>query len=90
LSKILFDLISCWSFRSIKHETHSIQITTLKLFILNFMNKKLSTKDILDVKMLIFIDFLRVLSYTKNQKDKNLLQSQLKNYYDNFNNPLRW
>ena len=54
------------------------------------MNKKLSTKDILDVKMLIFIDFLRVLSYTKNQKDKNLLQSQLKNYYDNFNNPLRW
>ena len=40
--------------------------------------------------MLIILDFLRVLVYTKNVDEINLLEKKLKNFYDNINNPLRW
>ena len=40
--------------------------------------------------MLIILDFLRVLHYTKNIKDINILKKKLKNFYDNINNPVRW
>ena len=40
--------------------------------------------------MLIILDFLRVLIYTKNKNEINLLENKLKNFYDNINNPLRW
>ena len=90
ISKLLFDLISCWSFRDIEYERHLLEINSLKKYILTILNKRLSTKDILDIKMFILIDFLRVLAYTKNPNNKNLLKKYLKNFYDNFNNPMRW
>ena len=40
--------------------------------------------------MLIILDFLRVLVYTKNSDEINLLENKLKNFYGNFDNPLRW
>ena len=90
ISKLLFDLISCWSYRDIEHETHLMQINSLKKYVFEILEKKLSRKDILDIKMIILIDFLRVLSYTKELKNKNLLKKHLKIFYDNFNNPVRW
>ena len=90
ISKLLFDLISCWSYRNIEHETHLIEINSLKKYIVSILEQKLDRKDILDIKMLILIDFLRVLTYTNDFRNKNLLKKHLKNFYDNFNNPLRW
>ena len=90
ISKLLFDLISCWSYRNIEQETHLIVINSLKNYILKILEKKLSPKDILDIKMLILLDFFRVLAYANDPGNKNLLKKNLKNFYDNFNSPLRW
>ena len=90
ISKILFDIISCWSFRSLVSSNPSINIESLKSFILMTVKNNLSKKDFLDIKMLIILDFLRVLQYTKNINDINLLLNKFKLFYDNFDNSLRW
>ena len=90
ISKMLFDIISCWSFRSLVRKSPSINIHYLKSFILMNVKNNLSEKDFLDVKMLIILDFLRVLQYTKNNNERNLLLSKFKNFYDNFDNSMRW
>ncbi len=54
------------------------------------VKNNLSKKDFLDIKMLIILDFLRVLQYTKNINDINLLLNKFKLFYDNFDNSLRW
>ena len=59
ISKLLFDLISCWSFREIEYEDITRDKFFKKIYFNNF-KQELSTKDILDIKMLILIDFLKV------------------------------
>ena len=90
ISKIIFDVISSWSFRNTPLRSDDLKIYSLKIYLLKIFNKKLSSNDINDIKMLIILDFLRVLIYTKNKNEINLLENKLKNFYDNSNNPLRW
>ena len=40
--------------------------------------------------MLIILDFLRVMIYTRKKNEINFLKKKLKNFYDNINNPMRW
>ena len=89
-SKIMFDLICFWSFRKIELQVDPLKIYSLKKYLLEVFSKKLSKQDLKDIKMLIILDFLRVLHYTKNIKDINILKKKLKNFYDNINNPVRW
>ena len=90
ISKIMFDLISCWSFRKVSLKMDSLKVYSIKMHLLEVFIKKLSEDDFEDIKMLIILDFLRVLHYTKNINEINLLEKQLKIFYDNINNPLRW
>ena len=86
----MFDLISCWSFRKVSLKMDSLKVYSIKIHLLEVFIKKLSRDDFEDIKMLIILDFLRVLQYTKNINEINLLEKQLKIFYDNINNPLRW
>ena len=90
ISKIIFDIISSWSFRNTPLKLDNLKIYSLKIYLLKNFSKKLSKNDIEDIKMLIILDFLRVLVYTKKVDEINLLEKKLKNFYDNINNPLRW
>ena len=90
ISKLIFDIISSWSFRNTPLKLDDLKIYSLKIYLLKIFSKKLSRNDIEDIKMLIILDFLRVLIYTKNKNEINLLENKLKNFYDNINNPLRW
>ena len=90
VSKLMFDLICFWSFRKIELRIDTLKIYSLKKYLLEFFSKKLSKQDLNDIKMLIILDFLRVLHYTKNKRDINILKVKLKNYYDNIDNPMRW
>ena len=90
ISKIMFDLISYWSFRNASLKIDSLKVYSIKMHLLEVFFKKLSRDDFEDIKMLIILDFLRVLQYTKNINEINLLEKQLKIFYDNINNPLRW
>ena len=90
ISKIMFDLICFWSFRKIGLQIDMLKIYSLKKYLLEVFTKKLSKQDLKDIKMLIILDFLRVLHYTKNNKDINILKKKLKSFYDNINNPMRW
>ena len=90
ISKIIFDIISSWSFRNTPLKLDNLKIYSLKIYLLKNFSKKLSKNDIEDIKMLIILDFLRVLVYTKSLDEINLLEKKLKNFYDNINNPLRW
>ena len=90
ISKIIFDIISSWSFRNASLKLDNLKIYSLKIYLLKNFSKKLSKSDIEDIKMLIILDFLRVLVYTKNSDEINLLENKLKNFYGNFDNPLRW
>jgi len=90
ISKIIFDVISSWSFRNAPLKLDNLKIYSLKIYLLKNLSKKLSKSDIEDIKMLIILDFLRVLVYTKNLDEIKLLEKKLKNFYDNFNNSLRW
>jgi tRNA A-37 threonylcarbamoyl transferase component Bud32 len=90
ISKIIFDIVSLWSFRNAPLKLDNLKINSFKLHLLRNFSKKLSKSDMEDIKMLIILDFLRVLVYTKNLDEINLLENKLKNFYDNFDNPLRW
>ena len=68
----------------------SLKVYSIKMHLLEVFIKKLSRDDFEDIKMLIILDFLRVLQYTKDINEINLLEKQLKIFYDNINNPLRW
>ena len=90
ISKMLFDLISFWSFRNASLKIDTLKINSLKIYLLDVLTKKLSKNDFDDIKMLIILDFLRVLHYTKRKEEISLLKKKLKKFYDNINNPLRW
>ena len=90
ISKIIFDIISSWSFRNAPLKLDNLKIYSLKIYLLKNFSKKLLKSDIEDIKMLIILDFLRVLQYTKNINDINLLLNKFKLFYDNFDNSLRW
>ena len=90
ISKMLFDLISFWSFRNASLKIDTLKINSLKIYLLDVLTKKLSKNDFDDIKMLIILDFLRVLHYTKKKEEISLLKKKLKKFYDNINNPLRW
>lgn len=90
ISKILFDLISFWSFRNASLKIDTLKINSLKIYLFDVLSKKLSKNDFEDIKMLIILDFLRVLHYTKKKEEISLLKKKLKKFYDNINNPLRW
>ena len=90
VSKLMFDLICFWSFRKIELQIDMLKIHSLKKYLLEVFTKKLSKQDLRDIKMLIILDFLRVLHYTKNNKDINILKKKLKSFYDNINNPMCW
>ncbi len=90
ISKIIFDIISSWSFRNTSLNLDYLKIYSLKIYLLKILGKKLSRHDIEDIKMLIILDFLRVMVYTKKRNEIDLLENKLKNFYDNINNPLRW
>ena len=90
ISKIIFDIISSWSFINTPLKLDNLKIYSLKIHLLKNFSKKLSKSDMEDIKMLIILDFLRVLVYTKNSDEINLLENKLKNFYGNFDNPLRW
>ena len=88
-SKILFDFISCWSIRN-KTSKNSIQFLFAKQFYINFIIKNFSTKQLNLIKTLCIVDFLRVMNYSKNKKDYYNLNKKLENFYEHFDNPLRW
>jgi len=90
ISKLIFDIISSWSFRNTELNLDNLKIYTVKIYLLKILSKKLSSNDIEDIKMLIVLDFLRVLIYTKKKNEVDLLEKKLKNFYDNINNTLRW
>ena len=69
----MFDLICFWSFRKIELQIDMLKIYSLKSIYWKFL-LKLSKQDLKDIKMLIILDFLRVLHYTKNNKDINILK----------------
>lgn len=88
-SKLLFDFISCWSLRNKKPKT-SLQFLFAKKFYINFIIKNFSKKQLNLIRMLCIVDFLRVMNYLKNKKDFNNLKKKLENFYEHFDNPLRW
>ena len=90
ISKLIFDIISSWSFRNTPLSLDYLKIYSLKIYLLKILSTKLSKNDIEDIKMLIILDFLRVSLYTKKGNEIQLLENKLKNFYDNINNPLRW
>ena len=90
ISKLIFDIISSWSFRNTPLSLDYLKIYSLKIYLLKILATKLSRNDIEDIKMLIILDFLRVSLYTKKGNEIQLLENKLKNFYDNINNPLRW
>ncbi len=90
ISKIMFDLICLWSFRNTPLRIDTLKIYSLKMYLLEIIYKKLSKNDVKDVKMLIILDFIRVLDYTKKSDEIKLLKKKLKHFYDNINNPVRW
>ena len=90
ISKLIFDIISSWSFRNTSLNLDYLKIYSLKIYLLKILSTKLSRNDIEDIKMLIILDFLRVTLYTKKGNEIQLLENKLKNFYDNINNPLRW
>lgn len=90
ISKIMFDLICLWSFRNVNLKIDQLKIYSLKRYLIEHFSKKLSKDDFIDIKMLIILDFIRVLDYTKNKEDLNLLKKKLKHFYENINTPLRW
>ena len=90
ISKIMFDLICFWSFRNAPLRIDTLKIVSLKKYLLEIFVEKLSKNDIKDVKMLIILDFIRVLDYTKKRDDIKLLKKKLKYFYVKINNPVRW
>lgn len=90
ISKLIFDIISSWSFRNTSLNLDYLKIYSLKIYLLKILSTKLSRNDVEDIKMLIILDFLRVSLYTKKGNEIQLLENKLKNFYDNINNPLRW
>ncbi len=90
ISKFLFDLMSGWSFRNLKENENSIKVISLKQNYIKFLLKYFDKYELNLIKMLTFLDFLRVLNYCKNINHKKLLNIKLKRFYDNFNNPLFW
>ena len=62
----------------------------MKNYLIKTFEKKLSDKEFNDIKMLIILDFIRVLNYTKNKNEIKHLVKKLKIFYDNINNTLRW
>lgn len=67
ISKLIFDIISSWSFRNTELNLDNLKIYSVKIYLLKILSKKLSSNDIEDIKMLIVLDFLRVLIYTKKK-----------------------
>jgi len=90
ISKILFDLISYWSFRNTNLKVDILKINSMKNYLIKTFEKKLSDKEFNDIKMLIILDFIRVLNYTKNKNEIKHLVKKLKIFYDNINNTMRW
>ena len=90
ISKIIFDLICLWSFRNVPLRIDDLKIYYLKVHLLKIFFKKLSKNDIKDVKMLIILDFIRVLDYTNKNEEIKLLKKKLKHFYDNIDYPMRW
>ena len=90
ISKLIFDIISSWSFRNTPLNLDYLKIYSLKIYLIKILSTKLSKNDIEDIKMLIILDFLRVSLYTKKRDEIQLLEKKLKNFYDNINNPVRW
>ena len=90
ISKLIFDIISLWSFRKTNLQFENLNIFALKTYLIKIITKKLKKKDMDDVKMLIILDFLRVMIYTKNKSEIKFLKIKLKNFYANIDNPLRW
>ncbi len=90
ISKLMFDLICLWSFRNVNLKIDQLKIYSLKRYLIEIFSKKLSKDDFIDVKMLIMLDFIRVLDYTNKKDDLNLLRKKLKHFYENFDTPLRW
>ena len=90
ISKILFDLISYWSFRNTNLKVDILKINSMKNYLIKTFEKKLSDKEFNDIKMLIILDFIRVLNYTKNKNEIEHLVKKLKIFYDNINNTMRW
>lgn len=90
ISKLIFDIISLWSFRKTNLQFENLNIFALKIYLIKIITKKLKKKDMDDVKMLIILDFLRVMIYTKNKSEIKFLKIKLKNFYANIDNPLRW
>ena len=86
----MFDLICLWSFRNVNLKIDQLKIYSLKRYLIEIFSKKLSKDDFIDVKMLIMLDFIRVLDYTNKKDDLNLLRKKLKHFYENFDTPLRW
>lgn len=90
ISKLIFDIISLWSFRKTNLQFENLNIFALKIYLIKIITKKLKKKDMDDIKMLIILDFLRVMIYTKNKNEIKFLKIKLKNFYANIDNPLRW
>lgn len=90
ISKILFDLISYWSFRNTNLKIDILKINSIKNYLIKAFEKKLSDKEFNEIKMLIILDFIRVLNYTKDKNEIKHLTKKLKIFYDNINNTVRW
>lgn len=90
VSKFLFDLLSGWSFRNLKENENSIKVISTKQNYVKFLFKFFDKHELNLIKMLTFLDFLRVLNYCKNINHNKLLNTKLKKFYDNFNNPMLW
>jgi len=90
LSKLLFDLLSGWSFRNLNEYENRIQVISIKQNYLKFLHNNFDTNELNLIKMLTLLDFLRVLNYCKNIDHLKLLKTKLKIFYDHFNNPMLW
>lgn len=90
VSKFLFDLLSSWSFRNLYKNENNIKVISLKQNYIKFLFKYFHQYELNLIKMLTFLDFLRVLNYCKNTNHSKLLNFKLKKFYDNFNNPMLW
>ena len=82
--------MSSWSFRNLKENENNIKVISLKQNYIKFLLKYFHQYELNLIKMLTFLDFLRVLNYCKNTKHSKLLNFKLKKFYDNFNNPMLW
>lgn len=90
LSKLLFDLLSGWSFRNLHEYENRIQVISIKKNYLKFLHNNFDTYELNLIKMFTLLDFLRVLNYCKNIDHLKLLKTKLKIFYDHFNNPMLW